>query len=72
MNWQKAGPDTIRSDAGYAIARGQPDTKNPTEYFLAFCKRPGTPLHELVLGRYDTADEARTACEAHFAKLEQL
>jgi hypothetical protein len=67
MKWSKAGPNTVRSDAGYAILRCPMDGDNPGPVFIVFCKRPGTPLNELVLGRYASADEARTACEAHLA-----
>jgi hypothetical protein len=74
MRWQahKLGPvlapDTIVSDVGYAVLRC---TANdiPTGRFIAFRVLVDK---RIVLGGYDSADEARQACETHYARLAEV
>jgi len=61
---------TLASDVGYCVLRCTANG-TPTGRFLAFRGRVGKPEFE-VLGGYDTADEAKAACDFHHAQRSQV
>jgi len=67
---------TIASDAGYAICRtraslsGVVGSAAPLRYLAFKCFSNNAP--PLVLGGYDTAEEAKAACEAHQIKASEV
>ena len=67
---------TIASDAGYAICRtraslpGVVGSAAPLRYLAFKCFPNNAP--PLVLGGYDTPEEAKAACEAHKVKSSEV
>ena len=67
---------TIASDAGYAICRtraslsGVVGSAAPLRYLAFKCFSNNAP--PLVLGGYDTSEEAKAACEAHKVKSSEV
>lgn len=67
---------TIASDAGYAICRtrasiqGVMGSAAPLRYLAFKCFPNNAP--PLVLGGYDTAEEAKAACEAYQVKASEV
>lgn len=64
MKWREVTENTIESDAGYSILRCTAD-RVPTGRFLAFAGRT------IVLGGYNSREEAQAACETHFYQTRQ-
>ena len=67
---------TIASDAGYAICRtraslpGVMGSAAPLRYLAFKCFSNNAP--PLVLGGYDTVEEAKAACEAYQIKASEV
>jgi hypothetical protein len=61
---------TIASDAGYCVCRSNLAGSAAYRY-VAFHGRTGES-HFKVLGGYDSAEEAKAACEAHEAKSREV
>ena len=60
----RAAQNTIASSEGYAVLRCTANSV-PTGRFISFLVRLDS---RLVLGGYDSADEAKAACEHHHAQ----
>lgn len=77
MNWKpyklkdgSLAQATIASDSGYCICRSFVECTQAYR-FIAFHGRTGEP-HFKVIGGYDTAEEAKTACDAHEAQSREV
>ena len=67
MKWSRYSDDCIRSDAGYCITRLRIGGKQIGRYiaWLGWTTKTQAPV---ALGTYDSADEAKTACDCHCAQ----
>lgn len=69
MKWRTVDENIAESNFGYRVLRCTADGK-PTGRFIAFKGKTTDLRSPLVLGGYDSWEDARTACDAHFAQVE--
>lgn len=69
MKWRTVDENIAESNFGYRVLRCTADGK-PTGRFIAFRGKTTDLRSPLVLGGYDSWEDARTACDAHFAQVE--
>lgn len=68
MRWKAISPDTIESDRGYRVLRCRANGV-PTGRFIAFRGKTSGLESPVVLGGWDSADDARNSCEAHWSQV---
>lgn len=69
MRWRTVEDNIAESNFGYRVLRCTSNGK-PTGRFIAFKGKTTNLTSPLVLGGYDSWEDARAACDAHYALLE--